>query len=91
MAAGASPNIGRTKRSSRRVSCADAVFYIQKGKVKITVVSEQPKERRRGNGAGQSCGEGCLHGQPVALSDRNGNDGMRDHAAGESDYDPRPP
>jgi hypothetical protein len=26
----------------------------------------------------------------VALSDRNGSDGLRDHAAGESDYGPRP-
>ena len=71
---------------------ADAVFYIQKGKVKITVVSEQGKEAVVAVlGPDEFCGEGCLTGQPVALSDRNGNDGMRDHAAGESDYGPRPP
>jgi len=31
------PNIARIKLSSRRASPADAVFYIQKGKVKVTV------------------------------------------------------
>ena len=69
---------------------ADAVFFIQKGKVKITVVSEQGKGRR-GPGAGRILRRGMPDGAAVALSDRNGNDGMRDHAGGESDYDPRPP
>ena len=69
---------------------ADAVFFIQKGKVKITVVSEQGKGRR-GPGAGRILRRGMPDGAAVALSDRNGNDGMRDHAAGESDYRPRPP
>ena len=85
MAAGASPNIARTKRSSRRVVLADAVFYIQKGKVKITVVSEQGKEAVvAGLGPDEFCGEGTPDRAAVALSDRNGNGGMRDHAAGES-------
>jgi CRP/FNR family transcriptional regulator, cyclic AMP receptor protein len=48
---------------------ADAVFYIQKGKVKITVVSEQGKE---GVVAilepGEFFGEGCLAGQPLHLA-----------------------
>ena len=82
----------RTKTVFAQGSSADAVFYIQKGKVKITVVSEQGKEAVVAVlGPDEFCGEGCLTGQPVALSDRNGNDGMRDHAAGESDYGPRPP
>jgi CRP/FNR family transcriptional regulator, cyclic AMP receptor protein len=43
---------------------ADAVFYIQKGKVKVTVVSDQGKEAVVAIlGAGEFCGEGCLAGQ----------------------------
>ena len=43
---------------------ADAVFYIQKGKVKITVVSEQGKEAVVAIlGANEFFGEGCLAGQ----------------------------
>jgi len=51
-------------------SSADAVFYIQKGKVKITVVSEQGKEAVVAVlGQDEFCGEGCLTGQqPVRLA-----------------------
>lgn len=43
---------------------ADAVFYIQKGKVKVTVVSEQGKEAVVAIlGADEFFGEGCLAGQ----------------------------
>jgi CRP-like cAMP-binding protein len=43
---------------------ADAVFYIQKGKVKLTVVSAQGREAVVAVlGAGEFCGEGCLAGQ----------------------------
>ena len=50
-------------------SSADAVFYIQKGKVKITVVSEQGKEAVVAvMGQDEFCGEGCLTGQPVRLA-----------------------
>jgi CRP/FNR family transcriptional regulator, cyclic AMP receptor protein len=43
---------------------ADAVFYIQKGKVKVTVVSEQGKEAVVAIlGLGEFFGEGCLAGQ----------------------------
>jgi CRP/FNR family cyclic AMP-dependent transcriptional regulator len=43
---------------------ADSVFYIQKGKVKITVVSEHGKEAVIAIlGSGEFCGEGCLAGQ----------------------------
>ena len=48
---------------------ADAVFYIQNGKVKITVVSEQGKEAVVAVlGPDEFCGEGCLNGQPVRLA-----------------------
>jgi CRP-like cAMP-binding protein len=43
---------------------ADSVFYIQKGKVKVTVVSEQGKEAVIAIlESGEFCGEGCLAGQ----------------------------
>jgi Cyclic nucleotide-binding domain len=43
---------------------ADAVFYIQSGKVKVTVVSEQRKEAVVAMlGTNQFFGEGCLAGQ----------------------------
>jgi CRP-like cAMP-binding protein len=48
---------------------ADAVFYIQKGKVKVTVVSDQGKEAVVTIlGADEFCGEGCLAGQPRRIS-----------------------
>jgi CRP-like cAMP-binding protein len=48
---------------------ADAVFYIQQGKVKITVVSEQGKEAIVAIlGVGDFCGEGCLAGQPRRIA-----------------------
>src|SRR5271154_5661833 len=48
---------------------ADAVFYIQKGRVKITVISEQGKEAIVAvMGPDEFCGEGCLTGQPRHLA-----------------------
>jgi CRP/FNR family cyclic AMP-dependent transcriptional regulator len=48
---------------------ADAVFYIQKGKVKISVISEQGKEAVVAlHGNGEFFGEGCLTGQPRRLA-----------------------
>jgi CRP/FNR family transcriptional regulator, cyclic AMP receptor protein len=48
---------------------ADAVFYIQKGQVKITVVSEQGKEAIVAVlGPDEFCGEGCLTGQPRRMA-----------------------
>ena len=44
---------------------ADSVFYIHKGKVKVTVVSEHGKEAVVAIlGKDEFCGEGCLAGQP---------------------------
>jgi len=48
---------------------ADSVFYIQKGKVKVTVVSHQGKEAVVAiQGSDEFCGEGSLTGQPRRLS-----------------------
>jgi CRP/FNR family transcriptional regulator, cyclic AMP receptor protein len=48
---------------------ADAVFYIQEGKVKLTVVSEQGKEAVVAIlGPGHFFGEGCLNGHPLCIA-----------------------
>jgi CRP-like cAMP-binding protein len=48
---------------------ADCVFYIQEGKVKMTVLSEQGKEAIVAIlGTGDFCGEGCLAGQPRRMA-----------------------
>ncbi len=47
---------------------ADAIFYIQKGKVKLTVVSDNGKEAVIAMlGTGDFLGEGCLAGRPLYL------------------------
>jgi CRP/FNR family cyclic AMP-dependent transcriptional regulator len=53
----------------RQAAAADAVFYVQKGKIKITVRSQQGKEAVIALlGAGEFFGEGCLIGQPSRLA-----------------------
>ena len=48
---------------------ADAVFYIQKGKLKLTVVSEQGKEAVIAIlGPGHFFGEGCLNGHALRVA-----------------------
>ena len=48
---------------------ADAVFYIQNGKVKLSVISAQGKEAVVAFlEAGDFCGEGCLAGQLVRMA-----------------------
>jgi CRP/FNR family transcriptional regulator, cyclic AMP receptor protein len=48
---------------------ADSVFYIESGKVKKTVISEQGKEAVVAIlGTGDFFGEGCLTGKPLRLS-----------------------
>jgi CRP/FNR family cyclic AMP-dependent transcriptional regulator len=48
---------------------AEAIFYIQKGRVKLTVLSEQGKEAVVGIlEAGQFFGEGCLNGHPLRIA-----------------------
>src|SRR5580692_7840202 len=47
---------------------ADSVFYIQEGKVKLTVVSQIGKEATLGIlSEGGFFGEGCLAGQPLRM------------------------
>jgi CRP/FNR family transcriptional regulator, cyclic AMP receptor protein len=49
-------------------AACDAVFYIQKGKVRLTVVSEGGKEATIGIlTGGDFFGEGCLAGQPFRM------------------------
>jgi CRP-like cAMP-binding protein len=48
---------------------ADTIFYIQAGKVKVTVISDYGKEAVVGIlEAGQFFGEGCLNGQPLRIA-----------------------
>jgi CRP-like cAMP-binding protein len=48
---------------------ANAVFYVQKGKIKITVTSKQGKEAVIALlGPDEFLGEGCLIGQPLRLA-----------------------
>jgi CRP/FNR family transcriptional regulator, cyclic AMP receptor protein len=48
---------------------ADSVFYIQEGKVKVCVLSEQGKEAVVAiHGKGDFFGDGCLTGQPRRLA-----------------------
>ncbi|HXB68032.1 MAG TPA: Crp/Fnr family transcriptional regulator [Candidatus Acidoferrales bacterium] len=53
----------------RQSSAADAVFYVQKGKIKIVVASKQGKEAVVAvMNTGDFFGEGCLIGQPLRLA-----------------------
>src|SRR5665213_1997473 len=48
---------------------ADSVFYLQKGKVRLTVLSQQGKEAVVGIlEPGQFFGEGCLNGHPRRIA-----------------------
>src|SRR5580692_354459 len=48
---------------------ADAVFYIQKGEIKLTVISERGKEAVVGIlGSGHFFGEGCLNGHTLRVT-----------------------
>jgi len=48
---------------------ADAIFYLRRGKVKLTVTSQQGKEATVAIlGAGEFFGEGCLAGQLLCVS-----------------------
>jgi len=50
-------------------TAADSVFYIQKGKAKVAVISEQGKEAVVALiGVGDFFGEGCLGGQALRMS-----------------------
>src|SRR3979490_613668 len=48
---------------------ADTVYYIQKGKIKVTVISKHEKEAVVGiMGPGQFFGEGCMNGHALRIS-----------------------
>ena len=72
----AKADVGRTVSQYRKNQVvfsqgdqADAVFYIIKGKVKLSVISEHGKEAVVGLlGSDEFCGKGCLVGQPLRLA-----------------------
>ena len=60
---------GKAQKIFSQGEVADGVFFIQKGKVKITVLSEHGKEAVVGIFAeGQFFGEGCLEGAELRTS-----------------------
>ncbi len=60
--------VSEKRRIYAQGAAADAVFYIQKGTVRLTVVSRGGKEATLGIlNPGDFCGEGCLTGQPLRL------------------------
>jgi CRP/FNR family transcriptional regulator, cyclic AMP receptor protein len=62
-------NYGRNQKVFSQGDPADAVFYIQEGKVKVGVLSAQGKEAVVAlHGKGDFFGEGCLTGQPLRLA-----------------------
>ena len=62
-------NFEKNQHVFRQGDVADAVFYIQKGGVKLTVLSKQGKEAVVGIlEPGQFFGEGCLNGHPLRIA-----------------------
>ena len=62
-------NYGKNQTIFSQGEAADSVFYIQEGKVKISVRSDQGKEAVVAiHGKGDFFGEGCLNGQPLRLA-----------------------
>jgi len=60
---------------------ADAVFYIQKGKAKVTIVSGLGKEAVVAIlGKDEFFGEGCLAGQPLRIATAVAMEGLRNYA-----------
>jgi CRP/FNR family transcriptional regulator, cyclic AMP receptor protein len=60
---------GKNQRVFEQGDAADAVFYIQDGSVKLTVLSEQGKEAVVGIlEPGQFFGEGCLNGHTLRIA-----------------------
>src|SRR5579864_2430396 len=69
---GSGRTLGKYRKNQRVFSqgdTADSVFYIQKGKIKVTVISERGKEAVVAIlGNDEFCGEGCLSGQPRRMA-----------------------
>jgi CRP/FNR family cyclic AMP-dependent transcriptional regulator len=60
---------GTNRNIFRQGQPADSLFYLRRGKVKLTVMSEQGKEAIVAIlGAGEFFGEGCLAGQPSRMA-----------------------
>jgi CRP/FNR family cyclic AMP-dependent transcriptional regulator len=60
---------GKKRKVFSQGDPADAVFYLQKGGVKLTVVSKQGKEAVIAIlGPGEFFGEGCMAGQPLRMA-----------------------
>jgi CRP/FNR family cyclic AMP-dependent transcriptional regulator len=60
---------GKEEKVFAQGESADAVFYVQKGRVKLTVVSKHGKEVIVAIlGAAEFCGEACLTGQPRRMA-----------------------
>ena len=60
---------GKDRNIFRQGQPADSLFYLRKGKVKLTVTSRQGKEAIVAIlGAGDFFGEGCLAGQPSRMA-----------------------
>jgi CRP/FNR family cyclic AMP-dependent transcriptional regulator len=59
----------RKKTVFRQGDPADAVFYVQSGKIQLAVISEHGKQAVVGIlNAGDFLGEGCLAGQPLHMA-----------------------
>ncbi len=69
---GAGRTVAKFRKNQRIYSqgdSADLVFYIQKGRIKLTVVSERGREAVIAMlGKDEFCGEGCLSGQPRRMA-----------------------
>jgi CRP-like cAMP-binding protein len=60
---------GTNRKIFRQGQPADSLFYLRRGKVKLTVVSQQGKEAIVAIlDAGEFFGEGCLAGQPSRMA-----------------------
>jgi CRP-like cAMP-binding protein len=60
---------GTNRSIFRQGQPADSLFYLRRGKVKLTVISSQGKEAIVAVlGAGELFGEGCLAGQPLRMA-----------------------
>jgi CRP/FNR family transcriptional regulator, cyclic AMP receptor protein len=60
---------GANRSIFRQGDPADSVFYLRRGKVKLSVTSQQGKEAIVAIlGSGEFLGEGCLAGQPLRIA-----------------------
>ena len=60
---------GANRRIFDQGQPADSIFYVRKGKVRLSVISRQGKEAIVATlSAGEFLGEGCLAGQPLRMA-----------------------